>query len=434
MGGAATDCPACTMDSDCPIGSRCGQLGGDSFCAPDCTNGEACSAGRTCLAVNTIEGAQASLCVTDIGMCAIGGNASAQASTGSGETCGSLVGPDLTACCASCSPSSGTCQPNGCYGGWWCNADTCKCQAPPNPSSCGGASTSTGSGMGGAGGSGGTVGPNGGSLDTLSFAIVGDTRPPSEDDLGGYPTAIISKIWQDVEAINPRPAFAVTTGDYQFSNPFGTGAAAQLDKYVQARGAFSNIVFPAMGNHECTGATASNCGAGNADGITKNYSTYLSKLLAPIGETKPYYEIDVSGTAGDWNAKFVFIAANAWDAAQASWLKSALSKPTTYTFVIRHEGTLVANAPGVSPSASIIALHPYTILIAGHTHTYGHYASDREIIVGNGGAPLTGSIDYGYVVARQRHSDNAMQFWAYDYSTGAVVDHFDVQPDGAAAP
>ncbi len=71
---------------------------------------------------------------------------------------------------------------------------------------------------------GGIVGP----LSTLSFAIVGDTRPPTEDDTAGDPTAIITKIWQDVEAASPRPAF-------------------------------SNPMFPTMGNHECDGATADNC-------------------------------------------------------------------------------------------------------------------------------------------------------------------------------
>lgn len=288
--------------------------------------------------------------------------------------------------------------------------------------------------MGGAGGSGGTVDTSGGTLDTLSFAIVGDTRPPSEDDIGGYPTAVVSKIWQDVESTDPRPAFAVTTGDYQFSNPFGSGAAAQLDKYLTARGNFSNIVFPAMGNHECTGGTASNCGPGGADGNTNNYVTYQQKLLAPINQTKPYYEIDIDSTGGDWTAKFVFVAANAWNSAQATWLSNALAKPTTYTFVIRHERASVHNAPGVDPSQAIMNQHPLTLAIVGHTHTYDHSASSKEVVVGNGGAPLSSGANYGYVIARQRHSDNAIQFWSYDYSTNAVVDHFSVHPDGSSAP
>ena len=61
--------------------------------------------------------------------------------------------------------------------------------------------------------------------------------------------------------------------------------------------------------------------------------------------------------------------------------------------------------PGVTPSTrQIIAAHPLTLLIAGHTHTYAYYASEKQIIVGNGGAPLAGSVNYGYVVAASRRT------------------------------
>jgi hypothetical protein len=277
------------------------------------------------------------------------------------------------------------------------------------------------------------VGPTGGTVDVLRFAVVGDTRPPTIDDTAGYPTAVIQKIWQDVEAHAPRPYFAVTTGDYMFAKSFGDQAGPQLDKYLAARGAFGNIVFPAMGNHECTGATASNCGQGNADGVTKNYSTFLQKMLAPIGQSAPYYTIVVSGAGNAWTAKFVFVAANAWDAAQATWLAAELAKPTTYTFVVRHEGTSATTAPGVAPSGQIMAQHPYTMLLAGHTHTFAHYQSTKEVITGNGGAPLTGTVNYGYVIAEQR-ADGAIEFKAYDYSTNAVQKTFAAKADGSPAP
>ncbi len=431
-GASGADCPPCAQDSDCADAkSHCGQVGGDFFCVPSCANGETCGAGRTCTPVNTADGSQISLCVMDTGECSNASMTSSVASSGSGDTCGSLVGPDVSSSCKSCTMGASGCQANGCYGGWWCNTTGFKCQSPPSPASCGGGSTSASSGVGGSGGS---VGPTGGTLDTLDFAVVGDTRPATEGDIAGYPTAVVTKIWQDVEASSPRPAFAVTTGDYQFSNPFSNEASAQIDLYLAARATFSNLVFPAMGNHECTGGTASNCGSGNTDGITQSYSLFLAKLLGPIGQTKPYYEIDVGSTGGDWTSKFVFVAANAWDATQASWLSTVLAKPTTYTFVVRHESSLVTTAPGVSPSEQIMAQHPYTLSIVGHTHTYGHYASTREVVIGNGGAPPTGSVNYGYVVARQRHSDNAIQFWSYDYASGAVVDQFNLKPDGSAAP
>jgi hypothetical protein len=206
-------------------------------------------------------------------------------------------------------------------------------------------------------------------------------------------------------------------------------AAPQLDLYLQARARFSNTVFPAMGNHECAGATASNCGPGTANGVTDNYTQFLDKLLVPLGITKPYYVIHVSSTTNAWTAKFVFIAANAWTAAQRSWLEDTLAQPTTYTFVVRHEGTIANTAPCLSGTGSnnadtIMGQYPYTLLIAGHTHTYEYFSSEKQVIVGNGGAPLSGTIDYGYVIARQ--SGTSIVFTEYDYQTNAVGSTFTV--------
>jgi predicted phosphodiesterase len=214
-----------------------------------------------------------------------------------------------------------------------------------------------------------------------------------------------------------------------FASPTSTAGAAQLDLYIAARQPFTNVVFPAMGNHECTGYTASNCGTGNADGITNNYTAFLQKMLAPLGVTKPYYTVQVASTSGAWTAKFVVVAGNAWDATQSAWFASEMAKPTTYTFVVRHEGSSATTAPGVTPSAQIMKQHPYTLLLAGHTHTFEYLSSTHEVITGNGGAPLTGSINYGYVIAQQR-SDGAMVFQEFDYSTNAVQTTFVVKADG----
>jgi hypothetical protein len=289
---------------------------------------------------------------------------------------------------------------------------------------------SAGSATTGAGG-GSVTGVTGGTLDMLHFAVVGDTRPPNEDDTAGYPQAVITKIWQDVEAFSPRPAFAVTTGDYMFAQPYGSQGSAQLDIYLGARAAFTNVVFPAMGNHECTGATASNCGAGNTSGLTANFNTFMSRMLMPLGTTKPYYTVDVASPSGAWTAKLVFIAANAWDSTQAAWLDAELAKPTTYTFAIRHEDLESNTAPGVSPSEAILAKHPYTLKIVGHTHTFRYDPVNREVVVGNGGAPLSGSVNYGYLIATQR-ADGAIVLNAYDYMSNASVQTFAVKADGSS--
>jgi hypothetical protein len=318
------------------------------------------------------------------------------------------------------------------------------CAGTTSSSSTTGTSGASSAASSGSGGPSGPVGPTGGTVSSLSFAIVGDTRPPNEDDPSGYPTAVIQKIWQDVEAASPRPEFALTTGDYMFASPSHTPGtqATQMGYYMTARNAFSNVVFPVMGNHECDGATADNCYAcgsacnsvsGSCIGNvcqTPNYQVFAKNLLAPISQTNPYYVININGTNNAWTSKFVIVACNAWSTTQASWLASTLSTATTYTFIVRHEGTDATTAPCLSGTGSnnadtIISQHPYTLLIAGHTHTYAYYSSEKQVIVGNGGAPLSGSVNYGYVLARQ--SGTSITFTNYDYSTNAAASSFTVQ-------
>ena len=78
------------------------------------------------------------------------------------------------------------------------------------------------------------------------------------------------------------------------------------------------------------------------------------------------------------------------------------------------------------PSDAIIAKYPYTLLITGHSHTWDTSARTRakEVLVGNGGAPLTNSSkDYGYAVMAQR-SDGAIVSDMYDYQTNQAVSGF----------
>ncbi len=348
----ATACKLCVSDSDCH-GNECAQFGGDSFCAPLCTGpGRTCAPGRDCASVNTVHGVAEDVCVP------------------AGDLCGTPVTPG--------GPHPGT---------------------PTNP----GAVT-------------GNVGPTGGSLSKLYFAVVGDTRPPVINDTRAYPTTVVDKIYADIAALSPMPPFAVSSGDYIFSTGNGTQAAPQFDLYLAARARFTGTLFPAMGNHECTGAVTSNCGLGNHDGLQNNYSEFLSKMLAPIGKTKPYYSVNIDATDHTWTSKFVVIAANAWDAAQNAWLETTLAKPTTYTFIIRHEPAAANTAPGVKPSEAIMARHPYTLAIVGHTHTYAKTGA-KQVTIGNGGAPLTGTTNYGFGLIMQR-ADGAIQVDMIDYQTG----------------
>jgi hypothetical protein len=276
---------------------------------------------------------------------------------------------------------------------------------------------------------------SGGSLSALRFAIVGDTRPANEDDTAGYPTAIIQKIFEDMESASPSIPFSLATGDYQYANPTGTQSAPQLALYMGARAKYSGVTFPGMGNHECTGYTDSNCGAGSSDGTTKNYENFLSVMLKPQGQTSPYYSININSTkSGAWTSKFVFVAANAWNSTQSAWLTKTLAVATTYTFVIRHEATEANTAPGVTPSDEIINKYPLTLEINGHTHDY-EWSSTNKCIVGNGGAPLSGSGTYGYGLVQQE-SDGNITVDMIDYETGTTVSGFHrvLTPTGTIAP
>jgi hypothetical protein len=155
-------------------------------------------------------------------------------------------------------------------------------------------------------------------------------------------------------------------------------------------------------------------------------------MVQPNGFDKPYYVVHATAPDNSWTAKFVFVACNAWDSTQSSWLTSALTESTTYTFVVRHEGTSATTAPCVTPSGTIIGSHPLTLLIVGHTHTYDHYSSNHEVIVGNGGAPISGSINYGYALV-DRRSDGVIEVKDYDYQSGAVLGSFAVHADGTTA-
>jgi hypothetical protein len=266
-------------------------------------------------------------------------------------------------------------------------------------------------------------------LADLKFAVVGDTRPSNIDDTANYPTDIARQVWTDVEA--EGVPFAVTTGDYMFASTIGTQVGPQLDLYLGARSAFTGTVYPAMGNHECTGYTASNCGPGNQDGNPANFTQFMDRMIAPLGETHPWYAERFAAPDGSWTAKFVFIAANSWGDLQAAWLDRVLSEPTTYTFALRHEPHYSTTAPGVDPSTTMLAAHPLTMLITGHTHSYSHVPAWREIIVGNGGAPLTAGQNYGYVVIA-RQPDGTLQVTSYDYASHAIVEQFSVTPGGLA--
>ncbi len=265
---------------------------------------------------------------------------------------------------------------------------------------------------------GSAIGPTGGSVAALYFAIVGDTRPANPDDTANYPSAVIEKIYADIEALSPRPQFVVTTGDYMFASSFGKEGAKQMALYKQAAAQFSGPIFPAMGNHECTGATASNC----ASQLTYNMQAFTEGMLKPIGQTNPYFSIPFGDLDGKWTAKLVVAACNAWDDRQATWLQGELARKTTYTFVVRHEPSGTDGPPCVVPMDAMLAQATFDLFIVGHSHTFRH-PSQKELVVGNGGAPLSGGSNYGFATVAQQ-AGGGFVVTEYDYLSSTPLGTF----------
>jgi hypothetical protein len=112
-----------------------------------------------------------------------------------------------------------------------------------------------------------------------------------------------------------------------------------------------------------------------------------------------------------------------------------MSEPTTYTFVVHHEPAFETQAPGQKAAQTVIAKHPYTLALVGHTHTYRKpWGSSKEVVIGNGGAPATGSTNYGYGLF-QRRPDGAIQSDMIDYQSAQPTPSqaFVVKADGTQA-
>ncbi len=288
----------------------------------------------------------------------------------------------------------------------------------------GGGGWGGGGGYGGGGGGfhldGGEPGPLAGGL---TFAVFGDCRPPNLDDTSGYPSAIIGNVFALAQKLGAQ--FVVGTGDYMFAS-MQSSVDAQVGLFQQAEANYTaGPIYLTMGNHECTGATASNCPNGNE---TPNVQAFLGKLV-PTGTTTPYYRIDKDTPMG--KAKFLFVAANAWSTTQQTWLQQQLADPTTYTFIVRHEPAYTTETPGVTPSEQAMQGASYTLALLGHSHEYRR-VDTTHVISGNGGAPLsTGS--YGLLLVQQQTNGN-ITVTEYDQSSGTPLDLWSVTPTGKAAP
>lgn len=394
--GGATTCTPCEQTDECGPGAACVQYAGSNYCGRHCTSQSQCAAGETCLASVAHDGTKVSVCVPSNGSCGEHGCGTCPAGTSCDIVAGDCVEPE---------PDGGEDAGADDDAGLEEDAGADPDGGEPND----------------AGSDGGTgtvkpyVGPDGGKVSKLFFAVIGDTRPPASNDTAHYPSGIIGSIYSQIQAMSPRPQFVVTTGDYMFASPDGWQGKKQMDLYLEARGKYKGTVFATLGNHEC----ATNCA-----GVTTNhnYNAFLDGLVKPLGKTKPYYSVPISDIDGKWTAKIVNVACNAWSAAQKSWLGTTLAKPTTYTFIVRHH-PMGSSAPCVADMKPMLSSAKYNLLMVGHVHKYSH--SGKQLLEGVGGAPLTGTFNHGYATVTQL-AGGGFRVRQYDYKTKQVVSTFTV--------
>jgi hypothetical protein len=256
----------------------------------------------------------------------------------------------------------------------------------------------------------GIVGPDGGSVDRLWFAVTGDTRPGRCDESDLYPRAAIAEIAASMKALEVQ--FALDLGDHMYvCNGSFAEAAQQMGFYTTAIGAGPATFFMTLGNHDCGSSFAragarTGCFEGSADA---NFRAYL----AALGRPRPYYAIDVATFAG--LARFVFVADDAYDAVQAAWLERTLADADArarITVIARHHPMSGARS-GNPEIVGTIERHRYTMLLSAHLHTYAHGSDHggRAAIVGLGGAPSLSPPGFATVL---QNADGSLTFTPRD--------------------
>jgi hypothetical protein len=452
--GTQSTCNLCVSDFDCNQQKEvCAQVTTGATCLAPCQTNQDCTNSESCSPVTSAEGNTFTACLPQNGSCG----------TSTTPNGGTAANPDAGSGNSGNSQDPGNLQDAGNDQGGGNSRDAGNGNGNGN-----GNEQDAGNSQGGGGPDAGftsTITGNGGTESQLYFAVLGDTRPADGCDTNGsdYPSTIITTSFQQLDAMSPRPPFVVTTGDYQYVDQGGSGdpscptlAATQLGYYMTARAKYSGVLWPAMGNHECDGYTDSDCGNGCPSGDTgcsgssntSNFLEFVTQMLSPIGESLPYYTRTVTATDSSWKATFIFTAPNYWTGtSQSSWVTSQISAAGTpsssnYVIVIHHEDSTASSPPkGLSTIESAESGHE-TLSIVGHSHfwqfgTGGPYSESnaRQLLVGNGGAPLTSGSNsstvntsvYGYTTI-MRQSDGSLLITGYDESTGTAVNTATVSP------
>ncbi len=141
------------------------------------------------------------------------------------------------------------------------------------------------------------------------------------------------------------------------------------------------------------------------------------------------------------SVRAIFTAPNYWnDGAQPAWFTQQLAAAGThsssnYVIVLHHEDSTASSPPSGLSTIESAEKSKESLSIVGHSHfwqwgTGGPYSETnaRQLLVGNGGAPLTSGTnsstvntsDYGFTTV-MRQADGSLQIINYNYSTGEAV-------------
>jgi hypothetical protein len=193
--------------------------------------------------------------------------------------------------------------------------------------------------------------------------------------------------------------------------------------YMDAVAQGPSTFWMTMGNHECGSEVPPfSCFAGQRDA---NFDAYMAALKRPL----PYYFTDVR--TGRGVARFVVVADDSWDAAQADWLESTLSaadEVAAYTIVARHH-PVTGSSTGNPRILQTIARHKYSLILTAHSHLYAHDTANfggRSVIIGIGGVP-GGSLP-GFATVLQ-NEDGSLTFVRRDVNGNPLDIPWSLPPD-----
>jgi hypothetical protein len=266
----------------------------------------------------------------------------------------------------------------------------------------------------------GRVDANGGTVERLWFATTGDTRPAECDQTNLYPKAAIAGIAAAMKAL--RVQFTVDLGDHMYvCNQSDAEARQQMTFYMAAVAQGPPAWWMTMGNHECgSDAYPFACFVNGAHDA--NFAAYMAALRRPL----PWYANDVQTSQG--LARFVVVADDSWNPAQASWLEATLAyadERARYTILARHHPVQGPRA-GSPEILAALKRHKYSLILTAHEHDYWHDTTTwqgRSVVVGLGGAG--GKWGFGTVL---QAPDGALVFVRRDANGNAVGAPWKVAP------